>query len=182
MKALAVLLGVGGILFAVWLFMSETEEANRLAGGADSPATSAVPKVEASPSWTYETVDRDAGAKKEHVGCIQSDDQISLKSPYEDTFARLCFRSDGGVWMSISSGQLLTGETHGVRVRFGDSAPRSFSLEQPSDYSSDAGFIVPSGPVFAAARAGKKMAVEATYYEAGMQTVTFSPNAPLVLK
>jgi hypothetical protein len=144
------------------------------------PTASAI--VAATPSWDYETVDRDAGARKVRAGWIQSDDQIRLESPYENTFARLCFRSDGGVWLSIASGQLLTGKSHDARIRFSNSAPRSFSLEQPSDYSSDAAFIVPSGPVFAAARGGKKIAVEATYYEAGLQTATFSPNSPLVLK
>jgi hypothetical protein len=176
--ALVIIVSVMVILIIV---RDETRELNdKLRASSIPPTASAI--AAAAPSWDYQTVDRDAAARKAHVGCIQSDDQISLKSPYENTFARLCFRSDGGVWLSIASGQLLTGDSHDARIRFSNSAPRSFSLEQPSDYSSDAAFIVPSGPVFAAARAGKKIAVEATYYEAGIQTVTFSPDSPLVLK
>jgi hypothetical protein len=138
--------------------------------------------AEVAPKWEYSTVGMDAGTKKRLVGCIQSSAKVHLEFPYKDTLATLCLRSDGSAMLSIESGQILTGDNHGARIRFGDAAPRSFSLDQPSDYSSTVAFIVPSGPLFAAARSGKKITVEATYYDAGSQTATFSPDVPLVLK
>jgi hypothetical protein len=134
------------------------------------------------PTWEYHTMSSDAGAKRILVGCIESEDELRFESPYKNTVATLCFRSDGPVWMSIGSGQLLSGDSHGARVRVGDATPRSFSLVQPSDYSSNAAFIGPSGPLVAAARGGKSITVEATYYDAGSQSVTFRPKAPLFLK
>lgn len=174
---------VAGVLVVVLSVNNAHNDAKALIRNPQQASTMPVPAaVEPAPTWAYHTNSSDAGAKKVRVGCIESEDQLRFESPYKNTVATLCFRSDGGVWMSIGSGQLLSGDSHGARIRFGDSAPRSYSLEQPSDYSSDAAFIAPAGPIFAAARSGKNITVEATYYDAGRQSVTFRPNAPLVLK
>jgi hypothetical protein len=82
------------------------------AGSAASSKTT----VGALTKWDYSTIDMDAGAKKERVGCIQSDQQIRLESPYRNTFARLCFGSDNSVMLSIENGQLLNGENHRARI------------------------------------------------------------------
>jgi hypothetical protein len=176
--------------FADFLIMMSPQSGTKVGSGDNKQApsqnaaqTASVPvAVEPAPGWEYHTNSSDAGAKKVLVGCLESKDELRFESPYKNTVATLCFRSDGGVWMSIGSGQLLSGDSHGARIRVGDAAPRSYSLVQPSDYSSDAAFIVPAGPVFAAARSGKNITVEATYYGAGRQSVTFRPKAPLVTK
>jgi hypothetical protein len=171
--------------FADFLIKMSPQARTGVGSGDHRQATAVAPvqtAAEPAPTWKYHTASSDAGAKSVLVGCIESENELRFESPYKDTVATLCFRSGGNVWMETGSGQLLSGDSHGARVRFGDAAPRSFSLVQPSDYSSNAAFIVPAGPIFTAARSGKEITVEATYYDAGSQSVTFRPKAPLVLK
>jgi hypothetical protein len=97
----------------------------------------------------------DAGSKVERIGCIQSDEMLHFDEPYHDNYATLCFRTDGSAIFSIEDGQILSGDDHGARIRLGNAAPRSFGLDQPSDYSSTSVFIAPASPLFAAAKAGK---------------------------
>jgi hypothetical protein len=116
------------------------------------------------------------------IGCIDAVDTVHLNSPYLDTRAMLCFRSDKTILFALyGDGQMLSGDRHGAIIRIGDGPARSFSLEEPSDYSSDRAFIVPAGSLFAAAMAGKSISIEATYYQAGSQTLTFAPTQPLDL-
>jgi hypothetical protein len=132
--------------------------------------------------WDYDTFTTDAGSKTVKVGCLRSDEMVTLNSPYSDVFAHLCFRSDGSVFLGLmGDGQLLSGDEHGARVRIGNGPVRSFSLVEAADYSSNLAFIEPHGALFAAAAAGKQIFIEATYYDAGQQTATFSPSEPLKL-
>jgi len=158
---------------------------------AAPPASSAEPSPDvpaAAPApekhdWDYDTATMDAGSRPVKIGCIESDQMVHLNSPYEDTFARLCLRTDGAALFILNGdGQMLSGEGHGAIVRFGDGPAKRFSLEEPADYSSKEAFVEPAGPLFAAARAGKPITIEATYYEAGQQTVTFTAATPLNLK
>jgi len=131
----------------------------------------------------YSTYQSDAGSKTIKIGCLESEQPVYLSDPYSDTFEKLCFRSNRDVLLILEGrGQLLSGDRHGARIRVGDGAPRSFSLEEPSDYSSQSAFIEPSSPLFAAASLHKKISIEATYYDAGSQTTTFTPSEPLNLK
>jgi len=117
------------------------------------------------------------------VGCIDSNEMVHLNAPYEDVFARLCLRTDGAaVIMLRGDGQLLSGDEHDAIVRIGSGQARRFALEQPADYSTNKAFIEPAGPLFAAAKSGKPITIEATYYEAGDQTTTFSPSEALKFK
>jgi hypothetical protein len=142
----------------------------------------AEPEVHRS-KWDYSAVEMDAGNRTEKVGCIESDNLIELKWPYKDVYADLCFRSDSTVYLHLlGDGQLLSGEGHGAKIRFGEGSAHSFSLEQASDYSSNGAFIKPAGPVFAAAKASKTIIINATYYQAGSQSVAFVPAEPLKLK
>ncbi len=157
------------------------------AGGA-SPTESSQNQTTVSstpdhPHWVYNALQTDAGTKTIRFGCIQSDEMVHLNSPHMDAFARLCLRTDGAVLLILNGeGQLLSGEGHDATIRFGNGPPDSFSLEQPADYSTNSAFIEPASPLFAAAEAGKKITIEATYYKAGEQTVSFTPPEPLKLK
>ena len=140
-------------------------------------ASTVQPSTPDKPGWKYETISMDAGSKAEKMGCIQSDETLQFRFPYHDNRADLCFRSDGGVFLTIQDGQILTGD--GARVRIGATPVRSFRLDEPTDDSSTVAFLAPAAPLFAAARSGSKITVEATYYNAGNQTITFSPDAPI---
>ena len=149
---------------------------------APPEAATAAP-VPDRPNWDYNSYQTNAGSKTVQVGCIDSDEMVHLNAPYEDTSARLCLRTDGAAILMLNGdGQLLSGEEHGAIVRIGNGPSRHFSLDEPADYSSNKAFIEPAGPLFAAAKAGKPMTIEATYYEAGDQTTTFSPSEALKFK
>lgn len=143
------------------------------------PVTSSAPD---RPHWEYESEDTDAGSHTLLIGCISSNEDLHFEWPYRDNHARLCLKSDGTAFIAISDGQILSGDDHGARIRLGNGHTKLYDLESPSDYSSKAAFIAPAGPVFAAARRGERIAIEVTYYDAGNQTATFSPDAPLRLK
>lgn len=146
----------------------------------DAPAAVPTP---ARPDWTYDSYQTNAGSKTVQVGCIDSDEMVHLNSPYEDTYERLCLRTDGSAIIVLNgSGQLLSGEEHGAVIRVGEGPARRFSLVEPADYSTNEAFIEPAGPLFAAAKAGKPITIEATYYEAGNQATTFSPSGALKFK
>lgn len=134
------------------------------------------------PHWEYESEDTDAGSRTLLIGCISSNEKLHFDWPYRDNYARLCLKSDGTAFIVIGDGQILSGDDHGARIRLGNGRSKSYGLETPSDYSAKAAFIAPAGPVFAAARRGERIAIDATYYDAGNQTATFSPDAPLRLK
>ena len=149
-----------------------------------TPETPAIPPAKPDkPQWEYDTFTMDAGSKTVKIGCLRSDEMVTLNSPYTNVYTHLCFRTDGSVFLGlIGDGQLLSGIEHGARIRIGSEPVKSFSLVEPADYSSNIAFIEPRGPLFAAATAGKQIYIEATYYDAGVQTVTFSPPEPLKLK
>jgi hypothetical protein len=151
---------------------------------ADSaPAASNTEPAQPASNWDYSTVEMEAGSKTEKVGCIASDNEVDLRWPYQAVRAELCFRTDATAYFHLlGDGQMLSGDEHGAKIRFGDGPARSFSLEQPADYSSNGAFIEPAGPVFTAARGGKTIVIEATYYDAGSQSVAFIPSEPLKLK
>jgi hypothetical protein len=156
---------------------------NAPASQPDTPQAPAAAPVPEKHDWDYDTGAMDAGSRPVKFGCIGSDEMVHLNSPYEDTFTRLCLRTDGAALFILNGdGQMLSGEGHGAIIRFGDGPAKRFSLEEPSDYSSKEAFVEPAGPLFAAARAGKSITIEATYYEAGQQVVTFSAATPLNLK
>jgi len=155
---------------------------------APVPATTTPQTTDITPAepsrqqWNYETVTMDAGSKTVKVGCLRSDEMVTLNSPYSDVYAQLCFRTNGDVFLGLlGQGQLLSGDYHGARIRVGSGPAKSFSLVAPADYSSNVAFISPHGPLIAAARAGKQIFIEATYYDAGAQTLSFSPSQPLDL-
>jgi len=140
---------------------------------APVPATTTPQTTDITPAepsrqqWNYETV---------------TVDMVTLNSPYSDVYAQLCFRTNGDVFLGLlGQGQLLSGDYHGARIRVGSGPAKSFSLVAPADYSSNVAFISPHGPLIAAARAGKQIFIEATYYDAGAQTLSFSPSQPLDL-
>jgi len=154
-----------------------------------APATAPAPEAATAapapdrPNWDYNSYQTNAGSKTVQVGCIDSDEMVHLNAPYEDTSARLCLRTDGAAILMLNGdGQLLSGEEHGAIVRIGNGPARHFSLDEPADYSSNKAFIEPASPLFAAAKAGKPITIQATYYEAGDQTTTFSPSEALKFK
>ncbi len=150
--------------------------------GAPEQAKSLPPEVK-KPLWSYDTLHMKAGSQTEEIGCLQSDEKVHLKDPYQDAYTELCFRSDSAVFLRLlGDGQILSGEYYHAIIRVNDGPPRSYSIQEPSDHSSNLVFISPAGPLIAAGKAGKQILVELTYYQASSQTSTFTPPSPLVLK
>jgi hypothetical protein len=139
--------------------------------------------VKEKPLWSYFTVQMKAGSKTEEVGCLRSSEMVHLDSPYHDTYANLCFRSDNTIILELSGdGQILSDERYGAIVRVNNGPPRSYTIQRPSDLSSDKVFLRPAAPLITAAKEGKQIRIEVTYYQAGSQTSTFEPPVPLILK
>jgi len=160
-----------------------SNEQGSVSGTALPQAAVVAPPEPAKPRWDYSTINMDAGSKVVKVGCIQSDEMVALNSPYSSVYASLCFRTDGAVLFVLDGdGQLLSGDNHGAKIRIANGPARSYSLVEPADYSSNRAFVEPEGPLFAAAKVGKTITIDATYYEAGDQTVSFAPSQPLSLK
>ena len=145
---------------------------------SSAQASTVQPPTSDKPVWKYETTSGDAG-QAEKVGCIQSDEMLQFKFPYHDNRADLCFRSNGDVFLTVQDGQIPTGDGYFARVGIGDAPVTSFSLYEPPDDSSTVALLAPAAPLFAAARSGSKITVEAIYDNAGSQTITFSPDAPI---
>lgn len=145
----------------------------------NAPAVNA--DVEPRPKgWRYfETRD---GMRDEPVrwACSDSTNTLSLGFPYGTVKGQLCLRASKrfgkDVIFEIEKGQITGCAIDGCRVsvRFGDGPIESYSALPPSDHSRTTLFIRNYAGFLKKLRASQSVTVEALYFEAGYQSLTFN--------
>ena len=147
-----------------------------------------VPALSHADSWRYETDVDKMTSKVENTASVTSDNSLDLPFPYKTDYNHgyLNVRGSGSrpeVLVTINKGQILCpgyGDGCRVTVRFDQAPPVRFGAIGPNDHSSTAFFIHDAKRFVALASKAKKILVQFTMYNAGNQTLEFSPTTPLV--
>lgn len=128
-------------------------------------------------------------SKEMKLAAIVSDNSLNLPFPYNSSnnFGELQVRNRPGkgtdVIFSIQKGQIICpsyGDGCTVTVRFDQAPPIKFGGIGPTDNSSDTVFLHDTKRFIAGASKAKKILVQVTMYQAGSQTLEFSPPSGLV--
>lgn len=176
------LLAVGAIL-VVLVFTSGAPKPEP----ADSTANvtvAAVPQAEINESakgaWDYRTIPDEMRDKPTLMACKTSDTPVRLEWPYETQMPELCIRQSAQFGLDAivrlpAGGQFTCRAYSGcsVNIRFDDGAVQKFIAAEAADGSSDTLFIRNAQRFLTALKNSKIVRVEAEFYQAGMQTMTF---------
>jgi hypothetical protein len=145
-----------------------------------SPPAEPTPPPTSAYAWTYaEDVDP-MSDRKTLLACVNSTDEVALNPPYDAVTARLCIRNSPKFGVDVyyvlnGDGQILCDSYDGcsVKVRYGDAPAGRNGANTAADHSSNIIFL--TGPRAVATRVAKAKVtrVELTFYEAGVQSVTF---------
>lgn len=139
-------------------------------------------------AWDYRTSVDKMTSKEENTAALTSDNMLDLAFPYktEYNYGFLTVRGSPArpeVLVSIVKGQILCpgyGDGCSITARFDQAPPIRFGAIGPSDHSSTVFFIHDAKRFVTLASKAKKILVQFTIYNAGNQTLEFSPSAPLV--
>lgn len=144
-----------------------------------APVVPAVPPVP-SYAWTYVDDVDPMSDRKTLLACVDSSDQVSLNPPYEPVTARLCVRNSPKFGVDVyyvlnGDGQILCDISDGcsVGVRYGEAPAGRNSATTSADHSSNIIFLDGARAVAARLAKAKTTKIELTFYEAGVQSVTF---------
>ncbi|HWA60783.1 MAG TPA: hypothetical protein VG939_05380 [Caulobacteraceae bacterium] len=143
-----------------------------------APLSSSVTAAPGTP-WDISVTDDDMGRGKTRLACLESEDQVYLSFPYPDAqHAKLCIRQSPkygwDVYVQLDdNGQFSCALRCSASVKFGDGKPARFAASEPDDGSTGTLFLSRAQAFLAAAKAGKRIKVEAEYYQHGVQTLTF---------
>lgn len=147
-----------------------------------SPPAPALPVAPPVPSyaWTYIDDVDPMSDRKTLLACVDSTDQVSLNPPYEPVTARLCVRNSPKFGVDVyyvlnGDGQILCDSYDGcsVKVRYGDAPAGRNGANSAADHSSNIVFLTGARAVAARLAKAKATKIELTFYEAGVQSVTF---------
>lgn len=77
------------------------------------------------------------------------------------------------VLLSTEKGQFMSSYSHNVRLKFDENSPITVGYEEPSDASSGLIFLEASSKIIANLKKGKKLKIEAPFYQEGSQIIEF---------
>ena len=142
----------------------------------------------AADTWSYKTSEDKMTSAATKVATLISDNALNLPFPYKDSenYGFLTIRQSAGksvdVLVSIGKGQILCpgyGDGCTVTVRFDNEKPIRFGAIGPSDHSSTVFFIHNTNRFLTGAKKAKRILIQFTMYNAGVQTLEFNPAQSL---
>ena len=143
-----------------------------------SPPPSAKPAAE---TWRYSDEVDPMNDKHTRMACVTSNDLVSLDSPYQPVTADLCIRESAKFGLDTffrlnGSGQILCDSYDGCtgHIRLDDGPRRAISMSTAADHSSEILFFSSGRSAMNLIAGAKVTRVELTYYQAGIQAVTFN--------
>jgi hypothetical protein len=147
-----------------------------------------LPALGDADAWKYQTFEDKMTSKERNLAYLTSDNSLDLEFPYKAdyNYGRLVVRGSAvrpEVYVSITKGQILCpgyGDGCTISARFDQAPPIRFRAVGPDDYSSTAFFIRDAKRFVSLASKAKKILVQFRMYNAGTQTLEFSPEEPLV--
>ena len=145
-----------------------------------------IPASTLADTWEYRTSTDRMTSKETKFASIVSDSSLDLKFPYGGpNFGAITIRERGGstdVMVRVQKGQIPCHGFSGgctVLVRFDTAPPTKFSAVGPDDSSTETVFLHDTGRFINGAKKARKILVQFTMFQAGTQTLEFSPPTPL---
>lgn len=131
--------------------------------------------------WTYHLVIDEMRDKELFIATKESKNNVSLKSPYTGGNLKLYLRRDAegesnlDAIVTINSGQFNCVLSCKVTVRFDNNEIQTYSMNSPSDYSSDSLFIsnFDTKRFIENVRKSKKMIIELPFFNNGNHQFKF---------
>lgn len=131
--------------------------------------------------WTYDkSADQLSGGSIISAATV-STNSVNFSAPYDggstlEIYLRKHPRSGTDALISISKGQIVCDVSDGcpIHVRFDGGKARTFTGWIPTDYSSTALFLRPTGAFIAGLARSKKVVIEVEFFEQGRQQFTFN--------
>jgi hypothetical protein len=128
-------------------------------------------------NWIYSEDEDKMTNKMTKYAIITADEELQFKFPYDGgSTATLQLRKKGGldIILSVSKGQFTNSYSGGsVRVKFGDSPAKSYSISSSSSGSSDLIFINQTKDFVSRLKSANKIIIEAEFYQEGNKLITF---------
>ena len=150
--------------------------ANQTAGAGTTASQAPVPT-----SWDYQAEKDPMTDGVTYTACTTSTNQVALNLPYGTVNAELCVRQSPKYGLDVivrldGDGQFMcqSYEDCRVNVRFGSAPQQHWMAIGPSDNSTTAIFLRKQSRVVAALKNAPTTLVEATFYDAGDQTMQFN--------
>jgi hypothetical protein len=113
------------------------------------------------------------------LASLRSSTVLNFDFPYSggSTAELTIQRSPQGtrLYLQVTKGQFVCHDSSKVEVKFDQAHIQSFSCLPASPGMANVIFLEPSEDLIAGMKATKKMVIEATFYGAGPQQMTFSP-------
>lgn len=139
--------------------------------------------------WRYANeVDKMTG-KASPLAIVRSDDSLDLPFPYKGpNYGRLQVRNLPGTGLEtlffVDKGQMICPgyENCYVMVKFDDKPPMKFSTVKASDHDPKVTFLRDAKKFVAQAKNAKTILVQATFFHAGTQVLTFKTPTSLEWK
>ena len=152
--------------------------------GSDSDATDVLVSAQIIPTpaqvWQYtETTDQMRGIVTSYA-TVQSTNQVDFDFPYRggSTATLMLRRRDGElkVLLTIDRGQFTCFDYSGdkVAMRFDDGLVYTYGCTRSADVRTDIIFLSPEHQILSQLRKAKRVVVEAQFFQAGRQQLTFN--------
>jgi hypothetical protein len=161
-----------------------TAQTNQAAGavtGAPAGAATTAPPAAAPTSWNYHSEKDPMTDGVTYTACTTSTNQVALNPPYGTVNADLCIRQSPKYGLDVivqldGDGQFMcpSYEDCRVNVRFGSTPQQHWTATGPADNSTTSIFLRNQGKAVAALKTAPTTLVEATFYDAGDQTMQFN--------
>jgi hypothetical protein len=159
----------------------QTEFDKRAANAStDSQASRDSSPIPSSPNWLYVSTPDEMRGKSTDSACIESGNELYFGFPYGGgSHGELCIRKSpkfgGDVYLTINNGQFLCAAYLGcqVRVKFDGNSIWVLPAAEASDGTTNVIFIRGYGRMVRSLKSSKKVIVEANFYQAGEQQLTF---------
>lgn len=135
----------------------------------------------AAGQWRLQSIEDKMSGKPTRLAVVKSADSLSLDFPYKgENRGELAIRQHPAhgldVIFTVDKGQIICSRISSceVVVKFDDKPPMKFGANGPDDHSSTVLFLRDAKRFIAQAKDAKVILVQATYYKAGGQVLTFS--------
>jgi len=141
----------------------------------------AIDDLLANQPWSYSSSKDDISSRNIISAATTSTNSVNFSPPYDggstlQIYVRNHPRSGVDVILSVSRGQIVCDVSDGcpIMAAFDGGKPQRFTGRVPSDYSSSALFVSPSGRFIDNLRRSSRAVIEVGFYQEGQQQFTFN--------
>lgn len=168
------------LLLLTFIFSCDTKKDDRTT--VENRDTIALPPpIESKPveviNWDYYQKTDEMTEKVSYFATCVSNNQAHFDFPYEGgSRLTLTIRKRNGVnevILSISKGQFSSSYSGSVKIKFDNEQPRTYTFNEPADYSSDYIFLNGSSSIIAKLKKASKVKIQPPFFQHGQVVFEF---------